>query len=214
MPAEVAELFDPLVDEVVWLNYRWDTYHKLFGQGPKRTELLNETAPAFFQIVHDALFLDVVMAVSRLADPPKSCGRENLSIQRLQNELAEHCDAGLCSQFDLLVERFLTNSSPFKTIRHRQIAHSDLPTALNINTDPLPGISRKLIKDALHELASVLNFLNGELRDTEVAFSFVDDRFGAEDVVHCLELGLDETKNRLNRLRQDLAEFVSSDPNA
>jgi hypothetical protein len=77
---DLGSLYHELWNEVVRLHTKWDEYVELFGTKPSRLELLNSSAPLFFRIVQDSLWENIIIHITRITDPPKSCGKANLSI--------------------------------------------------------------------------------------------------------------------------------------
>ncbi|MFO1433044.1 MAG: hypothetical protein U1F76_23545 [Candidatus Competibacteraceae bacterium] len=97
LPANIHKYFMQLYSDVVLLKNKWSFYLKLFGE-EKNSGLLSELAPASFQIIEDSLRNDMIMVISRLADPPKSCGYENLSLEALIEQLDKTDIQPLCTE--------------------------------------------------------------------------------------------------------------------
>src|SRR5579862_352192 len=83
MGPDLGPVFFALFKEVVWLHAKWQEYRALFGHSPERVDLLNRNAAFFFRVVEDSLWEDVLLHISRLTDPIRSGGNENLSVQCL-----------------------------------------------------------------------------------------------------------------------------------
>ena len=81
MGPELGEVYSALWQETALLSIRWFEFLELFATKPSRIDLLNRAAPRFFRTVQDVLFEAVVLHVARMVDPPKSAGKENLSLQ-------------------------------------------------------------------------------------------------------------------------------------
>ena len=73
------QLYRRIRTEIVRLNRDWNTFHELFAHSEERMTLLNNIAPGFFRITQDLLIESVFLVISRLTDPIKSAGKENLS---------------------------------------------------------------------------------------------------------------------------------------
>ena len=80
MGEPLGKLFSALWQEAAWLQSKWIEYVELFGTKRSRIELLNKAAPAFFKVVQDSLWEDTIIHIARLTDPPKSAGKDNLTI--------------------------------------------------------------------------------------------------------------------------------------
>ena len=83
MGEPLGKQFHALWQEVAWLYTKWGEYVALFGTKPSRIDLMNRTAPLFFRVVQDSIWEETILHIARLTDPPKSMGKENLSIQQL-----------------------------------------------------------------------------------------------------------------------------------
>lgn len=84
MGKELGQLFHLLWNECVWLHWKWSEYATLYGSKSERVDLLNQAAPAFFKIVQDAMWEDILLHICRLTDPPKSRrGKHTLTLRRL-----------------------------------------------------------------------------------------------------------------------------------
>jgi hypothetical protein len=66
MPEEVAEVFDKLKSEIIWLHGRWIIFEQLYGTSPERVELLNEIASSYFRITQDALLDGILIYIGRI----------------------------------------------------------------------------------------------------------------------------------------------------
>ncbi len=97
IPASIDEVFQELKTEITWLHARWIMYRQLFGQSPQRIALLNDCASTFFYIIQDALLGDVQIALSKLTDPVRTAGHDNLSFGQLQRRVEVHGESVLKS---------------------------------------------------------------------------------------------------------------------
>lgn len=100
MPAPLGELHHTLYNELAWLHLKWQDFRALFANSEQTVELLNQTAPIFFHHLQRALWEDVLRHLCRLTDPPKSAGRDNLTLLRLPDMIP---DLKLRRQADSLV---------------------------------------------------------------------------------------------------------------
>ena len=82
-------VFHELHNQFYWLQFKWQQYVELFGTSPARIDLLNEAAASFFHHLQDALWVDLLIHISRLTDPPKSRGRGNLTFAVLPDLVGE-----------------------------------------------------------------------------------------------------------------------------
>jgi len=82
LPENIREVFMWLCQDVTSLQSKWSLYLKLFSN-QEDTMLLSELALGFFQVIEESLRNDITMAICRLSDPPKSMGKDNLSLKTL-----------------------------------------------------------------------------------------------------------------------------------
>src|SRR5437867_12009636 len=85
----VGPLYHALYGEVTWLHAKWKQYRILFAESPERIELLNGVAGFFFRVIQDVLWDDVLLHIVRLTDPPRSVGKDNLTLFRLAESVQE-----------------------------------------------------------------------------------------------------------------------------
>ena len=87
MGPDLGLLYSELQQDFGWLQHKWSEFLELFGRGPERIELLNVVASDFFYFLMKLLFEDTMLHLSRLTDPPKSAGRETLTVMRLADQI-------------------------------------------------------------------------------------------------------------------------------
>ena len=156
---ELGSLYHELWNDVVRLHSKWDEFIELFGSKPSRVELLNKSAPLFFRTAQDSLWESTLLHITRLTDPAKSCGKDNLSITRLLNHVEDEIKETLAIQIDEAVEK--ANFS--RDWRNRRIAHNDLDLAMNRQVEPLAPASREKVKEAMVSITKVLNVISQHL---------------------------------------------------
>jgi hypothetical protein len=145
-------------------------FRQLFGTSEERIAIVNDFAPDFFQIVHDGLIYDILLTMSLLPDPAETFNKENLTLDRFllmlkggdENEFVESVERNLKSLKD--------DCQPFREVRNRRIAHSDLGTALDYHPDPLLGVSREMIETALESFSNLLNEIEKHFDGNETEY--------------------------------------------
>ena len=83
IPEEIREVFAKLCDDVAFLQHAWNFYLSLFSKA-ENTQLMWDFAPASFQMIEEALRSYLTMAISRLSDPARLFGYDNLSFATLR----------------------------------------------------------------------------------------------------------------------------------
>ena len=190
IPTDINEVYEELKAEVTWVHGRWIVYRQLFAVSEKRIDLLNECASAFFYIIQDVLLGEVQVSLSKLTDPPQSRKFKNLSLEQLQERLDAHGDKGLANQTRSILNRLHSKCKPFRAWRNKQLAHLDLTTAMKSTQNPLPGISRQMIEEALELVREFLNKIEGHYMDSEMGYEHFIMQSDGEALVAMLRYGL------------------------
>jgi hypothetical protein len=184
MGAQLGPVFFALYKEVVWLHAKWQEYRELFGHSEERVELLNRNAGFFFRIVEDSLWEDVLLHISRLTDPPRSAGKDNLSVQCLAPLVP---DASLKARVEALASECVARAAFAREHRNKRLAHADLLYSLNREAFPLSGISRAHVEEILLSLRDLMNSLDNRYRDTTMAYEHFITSNGATTLVARLQ---------------------------
>lgn len=166
LPAEVQDIFRDLCQEVASLHEKWQFYLQLYSDR-ETVDLLNDMAMASFQIIEESLRSDITMSISRLSDPPQSCGRDNLSIATLVGKLSHI--AGL----DALWEDFRKRCEPIRSYRNKRVGHNDLHVSLQPHDNLLPNIGRSDIDGIIAATAHLMNHVYQSYADIELWFETI-----------------------------------------
>src|SRR6476620_814881 len=86
---ELGPYFHALYVDVVWLEDKWHEFRELYGASEARVDLLNAAAPYFFGTLHDALFENLLLHLSRLTDKSIMGGKQNVSVLGLAAMVAD-----------------------------------------------------------------------------------------------------------------------------
>jgi HEPN superfamily AbiU2-like protein len=194
MGADLGELYDALWQQLAALHRKWEEYVILFGSKPERVELLNKAAPAFFRIVQDSLFEDVLLHAARLTDWPKTGGKPNLTIRRLPEAVA---DLNVREAAAVAVAKAVSATDFCRDWRNRHIAHKDLDLAYGAGAEPLLPASREKVALALKALSDALNVVAQHYLDTTTFFELGGSLRGAESLLRILEDGVKARETRL-----------------
>lgn len=191
--------YHALYNEVTWLHAKWQQYRILFAESAERIELLNSVSGFFFQVIRDVLWNDVLLHLARLTDPPQSMQKNNLTIRRLP-ALIDH--AKLSDEVRALIEVAEKRASFARTWRNKHLAHRDHLLAVDSAAEPLPGISRKNMEEALSAIRAVLNKIEDHYWNSQVAFEHFLAFDDAETLVHYLRAGVEAEARRRERLSE------------
>jgi hypothetical protein len=198
MGKELGGLYLALWNEVAWLHSKWMEYVELFGTKSSRIHLLNKTASHFFRIVQDTLWEDCILQIARLTDPPKSAGKENLTIRKLPILINND---GIKHDVSQLIDIAITNADFCRDWRNRRIAHKDFALAMEAGAEALMPASRATIKQALDSISDVLNSVSSHYTGSTTWFEGIPVSNGALYLLHVLDDGLWAIDERMERVK-------------
>lgn len=166
MGPTLGKFFHQLWNECVWLHWKWDEYVALFGTKQQRLDLLMKTAPAFFTVVDDCLWNDVLLHLARLTDPKNVAGKDTLTLHRLPQLVEPAVRDAVWAQLKDVI-----NKTKFaRDRRNRHIGHRELSLALQENAKPLEPASRKAVSDAIKAVADLLNVVDEHYCNSTVGY--------------------------------------------
>jgi hypothetical protein len=157
LPPLVETIFVPINNDVTWLHAIWVLYFQLYCTKDEHYITMNETAPAFFAILKNVLFEELVLILGRLTDPASTFGKENASLDKLVEIIVQEGNLALASSVRAQVNVFRTKHSAFRTWRNARVNHNDLATLLNTRSTPMPQLPRKQVEEAVEEMAAIMN---------------------------------------------------------
>lgn len=215
MPESIEKIFDEIKNEVFWLHAQWKIYRQLFAHSAKRADLLNKCARVFFLTIHETLLDEIQLSLGKLTDPARTGRHENLSLLQLQERMENLGDQQLSSQLnEILVELCGDRNNPdnpgkcepIRTRRNKRLAHFDLNTSLQLDEEPLPGVSRQMIEDVLSLVRRYMTTIGIRLCQTETNYEPVMAGEDGEALVACLKDALDfsELAKRQRKGRNEL----------
>ena len=129
--------------------------------------------------------------------PTKTCGKDNLSIQRLTNLVDKEIKETLIEKIDEAIEK----SSFCRDWRNRRIAHTDLGLVVDSKAKPLEPANRAKVKDILRSIAIVLNVISSHYMKSTVIFDVGKSSGGARSLLYVLDDGLRSHKERKERIK-------------
>jgi hypothetical protein len=200
MGRALGEQYSALWQEVAWLYIKWGDYVELFGTKPSRVDLLNQAAPAFFRIIQDSLWEDILLHLCRLTDPSRSMGKSNLTICNLTAlATAPQAQASLPA----LIDDAINKTGFCRDWRNRHIAHRDLNLVLDASASSLEPASRQHVRDALAAIVAVLNAVESICMDSKTHFDSTHGQLGgALSLLYVIDDGVRAASERKDRLAQ------------
>ncbi|EOW4146846.1 hypothetical protein ACOW9W_004155 [Vibrio parahaemolyticus] len=164
------DIFAQLKEEVNIIHFRWITYRQIYAQGPEVIELLNTNGGYFFYITQHLYLDNVALAFSKLTDPNRQCGKDNLSLKQLIVIANDRKDVELTQDLKSKFEALFNSCQKFRLHRNKRIAHADLEHAIGIADEPLPGISQQYVEDALALLREFMNTYELSTSNSQTAY--------------------------------------------
>lgn len=190
IPKKLDNVFEKVRSEVILLHGWWITYRQLYGISKERVELLNECAGFFFYLIQNALMDGAQLILTKLSDPAKTFGKKNMSLELICEIVKELGEDELFSSLNERLLHYRELCSTFKKHRDKRIAHNDFETFVNETSEPLPGISRAMVEEALRELRSFMNQVDKYYMDTEMGYEYFNTLNGGDAFMEILKRGL------------------------
>lgn len=207
MGEPLGKLFYALWNEVAWLHFKWKQYFELYAAKSSRIELMNRAAPSFFRLVQDLCFEEIILHLARLTDPPKSCGRDNLTIKLLPEQIKDEIVA---PEIQKLIENAVESTQFCRDRRNRHIAHRDLSLALKEGSEPLEQASLEKIGIALSAIVKVMNKVEFRMAGGTTLYSMGFAPYAsAVQLLYLIDEGLKSKEERLLRLKN--GEYNATD---
>jgi hypothetical protein len=179
-----------LFQEVAALHLNWNEFFELFGTNDKRIERLNRAAPNFFQRLQEQQFETNMLHMARLTDPPKSVGKDNLTVLNLPN-LVGAADPALMAQLTTLIDEAKTKTGFCRDWRNRRFAHHDLLLATqDARAVPLPSATKSNIDAALVAFTDVMNAIERHYYRGMCDFRSIAAHKGAATLLTVLGFGV------------------------
>jgi hypothetical protein len=134
---------------------------------------------------------DTVLAIARLTDRSEIRGRENLVLCQLVEKLDSSSYPDLMERLKVCLGAIDSKCEVFRTKRNRQVAHSDLMAALKVESDPLPGISRAMVEDALKAIREYMNEFENYFSNSTMAYEYFSMQSDGEALIWQLKRAAD-----------------------
>ena len=149
----LEQIYRELENDFSWLVHKWHEFNELYARGQERIDLLNSVASNFFYFLNKLLFEDAMLHLCRLTDPPRSCGRDTLSVMRLAEEVT---DPTLKVAVQNHAEHARKTCEFARDWRNQVIAHTDLESLRTGQAVVLPQVKAPQVEDAIKSVGDVL----------------------------------------------------------
>jgi hypothetical protein len=149
-------------EKLYGVHLYWEIFKQLYAGNRTRFAIINEAALEYFYYSQDVYLAYVESGLMRLADPSETCGKRNMSIQRLVEEVEnfEQCPA-ISLELRKMLRKFEEQIIELKDRRNKTRAHNDYEVALG--KVRVSSISRKHVNDALRVLKKLMSEIESHI---------------------------------------------------
>jgi hypothetical protein len=186
MGPDLGTIYYELWNECGVVHIEWDEFKELYGSGQRRVDLLNTAAGPFFRLVQSALMDSILLRLCRMTDPPKTTGKQNLTLEQLADKISE-TDQPFGQEVSRLAIHARSRCEFARDSRNRRIAHRDLYLALKKGkARPLTSIRVEDIDGALQEVVNVIQTVNMYYFNSGVIFKGIPPTAGYATSLLCV----------------------------
>ncbi|RYV01971.1 hypothetical protein SOPP22_11970 [Shewanella sp. OPT22] len=182
-------VLDAFKKELWDLENHWFLFIDLYGNKhrEKRRSVLLPSHPLLFDVIKLRLHDHAQLIISRLLDPAKTYGKDNLSLKTLIATYSPFSDEVQTKIDDALTE-IQTNFANIKQHRNKRISHNDLNNKLDYD---LPAVKITEIDLVIDKLELIFNLISVDKRNRNHEFfpRNIDEEFKAEHLLKILEAG-------------------------
>ena len=125
---DLRQTFVVFRDECIWLRNCYNTFAAVFESGDETQRILRETAELFFDDLDRILVEYVFLQACKIADPAKSRGRNNLTLNSLNADL--EAEGIFTDEISEVSKRIIRYRDRLKSVRDRRISHLDKEATL------------------------------------------------------------------------------------
>jgi hypothetical protein len=175
----LRELGRQLID----ISAKYIQFKTLFLSGDENRAVLERTAQHFFDYVGESLFRDIMLSIARMCDPAKTGKNDNLTFERLADELPEPYRKRYLRKVAALSKKVRRVT----TWRHKHLAHNDLLHSLK--QKKLPVITYDYLSACVKDAVAILNVIECDYKGE--VFMHYDQVFvqtGADKLINHLTM--------------------------
>lgn len=160
MSDSLEEIFKKISRDVSTIHVYLQLYEQVYGSKDV-IKVVNDSAKYFFARTQYVFIDNIILSISRLLDPAKMGGFENLSLEQLliQVKNDENSSGDLTDRLEAILQNLEHLIATFEKHRNKRIAHIDLEINQSDSDSSLPEIS----EDNLYEIVSHLDHFMNEI---------------------------------------------------
>lgn len=203
VPHEIVGQFEAAKQQLMSASAKWQLVEQLFAKSKTRSEFLKSAGSGFFELVKDSLVTDVMISLGRLLDRSKLKGNENLTLERLVTSVSELGNEELSIKLNVHLDNAKAAYDATRLYRNKRLAHNDLKTILEQDTNPLLPATVGDVRKTLRETGEFLNLIDLHYRRSTTTFGFAMIEGDVDSIVRLLRDGMLLRERNLNRKRTE-----------
>jgi AbiU2 len=202
IPEKLRQPYAHLVGIVIETLGVLDELTILYSTSKEAIDVMNKTAPTFFNRHQELLIHYIILSISRLTDKKESGPfknrQQNLTLERLLDlEEAQH--GALLADLTKRLELIRTDAKPVREYRHKLLAHAGLAEYLSLATLG-EDITVGSMRDLLRQIGDYLVAFECFFTSVDSSLYYPRSYGEADDLLEYLKLGV-EAENKQNEDR-------------
>jgi hypothetical protein len=156
IPSDIAITLDRIKQEFMRIDLHWRVYRQIFNGPNLQIEMLNVSAPAAFVSLEVALRNEILMSLSRLTDKARTGRSENLTFDKLQEQIESSKDQSLLNKLYNKLTQINQHRDTIHKYRSKQLAHLDFDIETGTVKSPDP-ITIQQVKETIVAIQDYLS---------------------------------------------------------
>jgi hypothetical protein len=161
-------------------------FHARFCGDKQDVAMMEEILFLSYRVVRKALLFTIVMQVRSLLDPPKSWGRDNVSLAHFVGLFEEDYPV-LHGKLSTLLKAIVVHCQNIENWGNRRVGHADLQTFLSHET--LPEVSHEHFEKALGMMQELLQQVHANFYGPEKPIDIPELIDGADKLIFYIRAG-------------------------
>ena len=193
---ELESAFDKLREQAIELRQIYNTFDSLFSTDAEIENVLRKSAVWFFHDLNSMMIQYLILLICRLTDPPKTTGRQNLTIPWMTEVICENdsVDQEIKSKIIELDECLRNYGQLLKLIRNKIVSHIDRETYAYERT--LGGHSEEEMWDFFDNLQKYFDVVGNVIGVGPLDFRNSSCQGDVHDLLKVLRRGLYRDKHK------------------
>lgn len=173
-----GKYYESIYDQVVNLHIDWKTYRNIFAVSEEQFNFVKKIDENFFRVCENAIWDSTLMRIARLLDPPSSCGKDNISISFLYNDIEKELNDSNKFEIDDILTRLNQHKEKIKTLRDKRIAHADKEWTINSEKYYDKELSRQEVENILSDIREFLRIISSLYSNVVTDISAINSSYG------------------------------------